>query len=116
MDSMYMLLDVLIFGCGAYALYQWILLKRAGELLESKMLYPNNCGPQNCKDPEGYYKFIMPHYLVFSLAALICGALCVLNDFVTIFTPLVGAILNGLFLVVIIYYIVVMKRGHSRYF
>lgn len=116
MDSMYMLLDVLIFGCGVYSLYQWIQFKRAGVLLESKILYPNNCGPKDCKDPEAFYHYIMPHFLVFSIAATIAGALCVVNDFRELFTPLVGAILNGAFFLIIIYFIIVAKRGHNRYF
>ena len=116
MDSIYMLFDALIFGCGLYALWQWIQFKRAGELMDSKLIYPTGSGLQDCKDPDGYYRFIMPHYLVFSVMAVICGALSLADDFLKLFDALVGAILNGVFFAIIIYFIVVMKRGHNRFF
>ena len=52
------LVTILLVGAGGYALAACIRLKREQVLFENKILYPSQCTPENCLDPEGYIAYI----------------------------------------------------------
>ena len=60
--SLFMLL------CGVIYLSQAFKLKKNRVLFTSAILYPNNLSPEDCKDPDGYIKFIFPRLLFVGFA------------------------------------------------
>ena len=117
MDTMFLLVDVLIIFYGCKSLYEWFKMKRSGELLEdSKLLYPSNVSYKDCRDKEGYYAFILPHFFVFGLVSLLAGAFSLLVDYFKLLPSGVtyGAI--ALLIVVVVYFSVVIRRGYRRFF
>ena len=117
MDTMLLIVDVLIIFYGGKSLYEWFKMKRSGELLEdSKLLYPSNVGYKDCRDTDGYYAFIMPHFFVFGLVSLLAGIASLLVDYAKLLPGNVtyGAI--ALLILVVIYFSVVIRKGYRRYF
>lgn len=76
------LLVVMVIGCGVYALYTAIRLRRTFMLFPNKFLYPGNCGPDDCVDEDGFIDFILPRMTILGVALLVIGALLVLNTYV----------------------------------
>ena len=59
---------------GVYVLRSVIQMRRAGELLPNRLIYPNYCPLDECIDPEGFYAFILPRATLLSVALLGFGA------------------------------------------
>lgn len=80
MNSMYLLLDILVLGAGAYILYAYFLMTKKGEIKEN-ILMPKEVTMSQCKDKEGYVKYVAPKLLMFGIGAVICGVLGFINDY-----------------------------------
>lgn len=76
------LLIVMVIGCGIYALYTAIRLRRTYMLFPNKFLYPGNCGPDDCVDEDGFIDYILPRMTILGIAMLVIGALLVVNVYV----------------------------------
>ncbi len=74
MDNMFILMDMLVVGCGVYVLYAFYLMKAKGEVKES-LLLSNGAKMAKCKDKNAYMAYISPRLLIFGLATIICGGL-----------------------------------------
>ena len=59
---------------GAYVLRSVIQMRRVGELLPNRLIYPNYCPMETCLEPEGFYDFILPRATVLGVALLVFGA------------------------------------------
>lgn len=73
LNGMDMILLVMLFGFGIFALYTAIRLRREQLLFPSKILYPGDCAPEDCADPGGYIDFITPRLILLSVAFLLMG-------------------------------------------
>lgn len=116
MNTMYLIIDVLLLFYGLKALYEWFQMKRSGELHESKLLYPSDVSLDDCKDPDGYYQFIMPHFLAFSLVTTLAGVLSLLVDYAKLLPSGFNIGIIVLFVVVVIYFSFVVRKGYKRFF
>ena len=67
------LVTILLVGAGGYALAACIRLKREQALFENKILYPSQCTPENCLDPEGYIAYIVPRMSLFGAVCVVFG-------------------------------------------
>ena len=67
------LVTILLVGAGGYALAACIRLKREQVLFENKILYPSQCTPENCLDPEGYIAYIVPRMSLFGAVCVVFG-------------------------------------------
>lgn len=114
--DLYMILDVLVLICGIYALGQWMKLKQAGKLIDCKLIFPNGCNAGNCREPEAFYAYIMPRFLVFGALTIISGLFATLNDVLAFLPSTATLIANGIFFFVIIYFGVVISRSYRRFF
>lgn len=74
-DFLDVLMIVMIIGCGLYAIYTAIRVKREYMFFENKFLLPGNCKPEDCTDPEGFFDFIAPRMLFFGISLILCGIL-----------------------------------------
>ena len=73
LNGMDLILLVMLFGFGIFALYTVIRLRREQMLFPSKILYPGDCPPEDCADPGGYIDFIIPRLALLSVAFLLMG-------------------------------------------
>lgn len=76
------LLVVMVFGCGIYALYTAIRLRRTFLLFPNKFLYPGTCSHDDCADEDGFIDYILPRITILGIAMMVIGALLVLNTYV----------------------------------
>ncbi|MBO2527229.1 MAG: hypothetical protein CW335_03495 [Clostridiales bacterium] len=68
-----LILLVLLYGSGIYALYTYFRLHRTCELFPNKFMYPGNCTPDKCIDVDGFIDYIEPRLLLLGVAMIICG-------------------------------------------
>ncbi|MEA4965302.1 MAG: hypothetical protein VB055_05715 [Oscillospiraceae bacterium] len=116
MDSMFFFVDVLVLAFGAYVLYGWWKLRKAGGLIDSKLIYPNGCSADNCRDPEGFYVYILPRFLLLGIFTFLDGLVTVLNDQLSFLPGLASILLSALFLAFIVYYGVIISKSYHRFF
>lgn len=80
MESMFALLDVIVFGCGFYILYLWYMMKFKGEI-KTGFLISKDVDIKKCKDKEGYINYIAPRSLAFGVFTILYGGICLANDY-----------------------------------
>lgn len=106
------LLIVMVIGCGIYALYTAIRLRRTYMLFPNKFLYPGNCAPDDCADEDGFIDFILPRMTILGIAMLVIGALLAANHYLLI----ASGLLIDLATVIIpfgwfVWYIIVQRKA-----
>lgn len=116
MGNFFLIFDVFLALCGAYALSQWWKLKQAGKLVDCKLVFPSGCTASDCRDPESFYVYILPRFLVFGIAALLAGVMTVANDFLAFLPGWTQDVLNVACFAVIVYYGAVISRSYKRFF
>ena len=116
MESMFMIVDFLVLGCGVYVLYGWLQLRKAGHLIDNKLIYPNGCTAANCKEPEAFYAYMMPRFLLLGILTTLDGIVTVVNDFLPFMPSAASLTLNGLFFAFIVYFAVIISRSYKRFF
>ena len=75
MTSLFSLLlagSILVYGCMIFR--TWLKLARSKVLFPSNMLYPADRTEKDCKDPEGFIRYVRPRYLILSLVCILYGA------------------------------------------
>lgn len=72
-NTLTLLLLVMLFGCGIYALYTYIRLRRTCMLFPNKFLYPGGCTAETCVDTDGFMDFIEPRLLLLGIVMLLLG-------------------------------------------
>lgn len=65
---------VVFLGAGVAWLYNAWRLRKEPRLFDSKVLYPGNCTPKNCKDPDGFRAFMLPRSILMGVFFLLVGA------------------------------------------
>lgn len=113
MNSMFVLMDVLVAGCGIYILYAYILLTKKGEVKET-LLLPADIKMSQCKDKEGYMAYIAPRLLAFGICALLCGGIGVVNDY-TKFIGRAYIAITAVFLVLLIWFALSLKKSITMF-
>jgi len=109
-----LIVTVMLVGGGIYALYSCIKLKKEQYLFENRILYPSNCPPDECLDPEGFIQFIVPRMSFF-------GVMCIIFGIATIGSSLLqlGDLATGIQMVavaaVFIYIMVINNRSARIY-
>lgn len=113
-NSMWSVLDIIFVGAGVYVLYAWILLKTKGEI-KTSILMSKDVELRKCKDLEGYKAYITPRMLVFGISALLYGGAGLVNTYVFTLPGVVYGIIMVLFLVVLIWFAMVTRKGIQRF-
>lgn len=109
MDNMFILMDVLVIGCGVYVIYAYYLLKTKGELKE-KLLLSDDIKFNKCKDKPGYINYMSPRLLIFGIVCILCGAIGVLNDY-TQFMGMGYVAVMVTFLAIVIWFAIIVKKS-----
>lgn len=79
-----LLILVLLIGVGAYAIFSAAKAKKAGTMIENKLLYPGNCDPKDCSDPAAFLDFIIPRLHIFGVVCLVVGIVTAATAFLPI--------------------------------
>lgn len=69
-DLDYIILAIFLVS-GFVWLYNAYRLKKEPKLFESKVLYPGNCSPKDCRDPEGFRAFMLPKCVLMGVMFLL---------------------------------------------
>ena len=113
--DLFLLLTLL--AVAVYSLYVVIRLRRTRELFPSRFLYPGNCEPEDCIDPDGFIDYILPRLtllssMFFVMTLAFCGKLyafpesgSLLTELPTLFLPV------GVFL----WYCVVLNKSSKNF-
>lgn len=115
-DSLFLLMDLVVVLFGVYGMAEWIKLKRAGHLIDSKLFFPSGCTVATCKDPEGFYAYILPRFFGFCCLAVVGGAFSVANDYWKLFGTVGTLITMAVFFLIIVVYGIMTKQAFKRYF
>ncbi len=117
--SMFMMIDVISLGCGAYCVYTWLRLLREKKLFKNGLLIPKDLSPEDCLDEEGYIAYISPRLAVLAVVTLLYGIVQMLNNTV-LETPFLtfgqSMITLGVVMAVLIWYAVANSKANREYF
>ena len=116
MDSFYLLFDLFIAGAGVYGMKNWLDMKRSGQLKACKLIMPADCKLADCKDPEGFYAYILPCLLWFSIVCFVCGAFSAVNDYFGLLGELGTVVTCLAFVIPVAVYCVMIRRCYKRFF
>lgn len=73
--------DALIWGGSIYCFYSCYFMRTKKRLHKNILLIPGNINIDNCKDSEGYIKFIFPRLIIFSCVCFLLGGLNLISNF-----------------------------------
>lgn len=106
------IVTVMLIGGGIYSIYSCIKLKKEQYLFENKILYPSNCAPDNCIDPEGFIQFIIPRMTFFGIMCIIFGIGTMASSLMDIGRA--ATIVQTVAVVVVFVYIMVINNRSSK--
>lgn len=111
-----MIIVVMLFGVGLYALYSAIRLYKEQMLFPNKILYPGDCKPEDCTDEGGFIDYIIPRVIAVGVIFLLMGIGMVLVLYVfkldTIWINLASMVLP----VAVLVWLVVWQRKAAKLF
>ncbi len=108
------LIDIIVMCVGVYGFYSWHMLVNKHEIKKT-LLVGGNTTPEQCNDIEGFASFMGPKLLILSATMLIYGAISAYNSYLGD----VGMLLwigMAVFLAVIIWYCVKLRKADGLYF
>ena len=109
------LFDFILVGYGLFFLYHWYKVRLKGQKPDVKSFLPGDMTLETCQDPKGFQKTFLPNLLLFGLALVTYGSLCIANvrwDFLgAISTPLYFAF--GVLMVV--WYVLLTRSLRKRF-
>lgn len=114
-NSMLSLFDFISLAGGAYVLYVWYRLQAVRRLFDNSLLIPKDKRIKDCADAEGYIGYIKPRLLVLGLLLVIYGIVSLANNSLHFYSDIVGMILNGVMLLLIIWYAVCSVKAFKRF-
>ncbi len=114
MDNIWSFLDIVFLGAGFYMLYAWILMKKKGEI-KQEVLMSKDIDLKKCKDLEGYKAYIAPKMLIFAVSAMLYGGAGLVNSYVTALPVIVYNILMITFLVILIWFALMTRKGMEKF-
>ena len=120
MDNAFNIIEVtswvgLLALCGGlYCLYSCIMMKVKGEINEG-LLLNKEVRYKKCKDKEAYIKEVFPSFLIFSILTTACGAIDLINTYVTSIYPVYLASLV-LFVLGFAWFMMQSKKSRDRYY
>lgn len=112
--SSFGIIDLVVIGAGFYGFYSCYLLVKKQEIKKT-FLIGGTLTPEQCTDVEGFAGFMGTKLIVLSIAMLLFGSLSAYNSYI----GEVGMILwigMALFLAVIVWYCVQLRKAEKLYF
>lgn len=113
-NSVFGIMDLLVAACGGYVIYQYIMMITT-KTLRQNMLVSKDINIKKCKDVQGYIKDVSLPQIVFGLVSFGCGAIGLVQDFVTPVPTALYLGAMGVFILAAIWYCAVLRKAQKRY-
>ncbi|HJD48150.1 MAG TPA: hypothetical protein H9909_15030 [Candidatus Mediterraneibacter norfolkensis] len=114
MQSMWGIIGVIVFFCGIYALYAFIMLKKNGEI-NATLLLGKDYLYKKCKDKENYTRKAGPALLIFGIVSAAYGVLDIIHCYVYPMA-LVDTVGMCIFFIVLVWFAVYTTKLKRMYF
>lgn len=114
MDGYFNLLDWIVMGFGAYALYAAWILRREGKIIKTFLVFKDT-EVNRCKDLQGYANFMSPKLWTLGVVMIVYAAVSLLNTHVVEIMSLFWVMMAAL-IVVLVWYAMEAKKALKRYF
>ncbi len=101
---------------GVYVLRAVLQMRRTGDLVPNRLIYPNYCPIDECIDPEGFYAYILPRATVLSVALLGFGTFFAVAKIVpSLRIVWLYLVLLGVPFLLIICFSIVLRKAKKRF-
>lgn len=113
-DSLGVVFDLIMFlGC-AYCGYSWFWMRQNGRIHKNPILITQRTAIEDCKDTQGYLRYISPRLLVFSIVGVFFGGVNLYGNYRGL-PPEVWLLAIGILLVNIIWFAFVIHQSVKRF-
>ena len=109
-SSVYILMDLLIAGCGVYVIYNYIAMY-VSKSIKPSVLFPKDLNVSKCRDVQGFIQYIGIKQVAFGLASLVSGGLGLYQDYTGTASASAYLITVAVFFVFAAWYSVAMKKA-----
>lgn len=113
--NMTSLMDIIIIAAGAYLLYGWFQL-RFLNIITPGIMIPKDMNQSQCKDLEGFKRYMGLRTLITGLCSVASGLLGILSAYVVKINPIFYWVMYFLFFAVLIWFMVASKKAQKMYF
>ena len=107
-------IGIFVLGCGIYALYSFVMMKKKGEV-NASILLGKDYLYKKCKDKEAYIGKTAPALLIFGLVSVIYGVIDVIHCYVHTMT-VVDTTAMIIFFIVLIWFGIYTRKLRDRYY
>ncbi|MDO4261968.1 MAG: hypothetical protein Q4C82_07805 [Eubacteriales bacterium] len=114
MNDMWSFIDILILGCGVYALYAAYVLKTQGKVIKTFLVFKDT-NVADCKDLAAYAHMMSPRLSALGGVMIAYGAVAVINNYMVDVTGLYLAMLV-VFILTLIWYGMQTRKAMKIYF
>lgn len=112
--AMFEMMDVIVLVFGFYALYAAWVLKTEGKIIKTFLVFKDT-DVDSCKDLAAYAGRMSPKLGALGTAMVVYGAVAVLNVHV-VPVPTLYRVMLAVFILVLVWYAVEVKRAMKEYF
>ena len=113
-NSVFSMVDILVLGCGIYALYSAFVLQREGKIIRT-FLVLKDTDLDSCRDLQGYANYMSPKLQLLGIVMILNGVVSLLNTYVVEIRNLFW-IMMGVFLIVLIWYGMQARKAMKNFF
>lgn len=113
-DALWELMDLIVLACGVYALYGAWALKSRGKIIKTFLVFKDT-DVNSCRDLQAYADLMSPKLGTLGLVMVLYGVIAVLNAHVLDIHTLY-MVFTVIFVLVLIWYGIEVKKAMNRYF
>lgn len=113
-NSIFSLIDILVLGCGFYALYSAYMLQKDGTIIRT-FLVQKDTDLTSCKDLQGYANYMSPKLYMLGTVMIINGLVSLINTYVVTIETLFW-VMMAVFLGVLVWYGLQTRKAMEKFF
>lgn len=114
LDSIYNMLDLLVLGCGFYAMYSAWILQREGKIVRTFLVFKET-DVDSCKDLQGFANCMSPKLWALGGVMAAYGGVSLLNTYVVSIETLFW-VMMAVFFAALFWYGYEVKKAMKKYF
>lgn len=113
-DGIFNMLDILVLGCGLYAMYSAYVLRQEGKIVRTFLVFKDT-DLDSCKDLQGYANYMSPKLWTLGIVMTVYSLISLANTYVVQINTLFWLMMAA-FLVVLFWYGMEAKKAMKKYF
>ena len=113
-DSFFGFVSIIVLGCGFYALYAYVKMKKDGHINETLLLGKNQMEYQ-CKDKEAFMKKSLPAVLIFGVVSTLYGVIDLIHYYV-VRIKVLDMIAMIVFFVALLWFVLYTAQLRKKFF